>query len=160
MRRRPPRSTRTDTLVPYTTLVRSEGPAVNGTVKGLDWLAERGERLDPCIVGEPTNPAAMGEMIKIGRRGSYNGRLTAFGVQGHVAYPAQADNPLHRMLDLLNALVGAPLDAGTAHFQPSSLQVTTVDVGNPTTNLIPAQATAGFNVRFKDRKSTRLNSSH
>src|SRR3546814_5892117 len=81
MRRRPPRSTRTDTLVPYTTLVRSEGPAVNGTVKGLDWLAERGERLDACIVGEPTNPAAMGEMIKIGRRGSYNGRLTAFGVQ-------------------------------------------------------------------------------
>src|SRR3546814_11623792 len=125
MRRRPPRSTRTDTLVPYTTLVRSEGPAVNGTVKVLDWLAKRGERLDACIVGEPTNPSAMGEMIKIGRRGSYNGRLTAFGVQGHVAYPAQADNPVHRLLALLDALVGAPLDAGTAPFQPSDPPATT-----------------------------------
>mgnify|MGYP005818033939 CR=1 FL=1 len=130
-----------------------EGPAINGTIKVLRWLAERGERLDACIVGEPTNPARMGEMIKIGRRGSYNGRLKAFGVQGHVAYPDQADNPVHRMIRLLDALVSPPLDQGTEHFQPSGLQVTTVDVGNPTTNLIPATVNAGFNVRFNDRWS-------
>ena len=127
-----------------------EGPAINGTIKVLKWLADRGERLDACVVGEPTNPAAIGEMIKIGRRGSYNAKLTAFGVQGHVAYPDQADNPVHRLVRMLDALIGEPLDAGNAHFQPSSLQVTTVDVGNPTTNLIPAQASAGFNVRFND----------
>ncbi|MFN4088947.1 MAG: succinyl-diaminopimelate desuccinylase [Alphaproteobacteria bacterium] len=127
-----------------------EGPAINGTPKLLRWLSERGERLDACIVGEPTNPGAMGQMIKIGRRGSYNGRLTAFGTQGHVAYPDQADNPVHRMLRLLGTLVEPPLDGGNAHFQPSGLQVTTVDVGNPTTNLIPARVTAGFNVRFND----------
>ncbi|MET4698462.1 succinyl-diaminopimelate desuccinylase [Constrictibacter sp. MBR-5] len=132
-----------------------EGPAVNGTIKVLHWLAERGERLDACIVGEPTNPAEMGEMIKIGRRGSYNGRLKAFGVQGHVAYPDQADNPVHRMIRLLDALVSPPLDQGTEHFQPSGLQVTTVDVGNPTTNLIPATVSAGFNVRFNDLWSGR-----
>lgn len=132
-----------------------EGPAINGTIKVLHWLAERGERLDACIVGEPTNPAEMGEMIKIGRRGSYNGRLKAFGVQGHVAYPDQADNPVHRMIRLLDALVSPPLDQGTEHFQPSGLQVTTVDVGNPTTNLIPATVNAGFNVRFNDLWSGR-----
>ena len=132
-----------------------EGPAINGTIKVLHWLAERGERLDACIVGEPTNPAEMGEMIKIGRRGSYNGRLKAFGVQGHVAYPDQADNPVHRMIRLLDTLVSPPLDQGTEHFQPSGLQVTTVDVGNPTTNLIPASVNAGFNVRFNDLWSGR-----
>ena len=127
-----------------------EGPAINGTKKVLRWLAGRGERLDACIVGEPTNPARFGEMAKIGRRGSLNAKLTVRGVQGHVAYPQDADNPNHRLLRMLNALVAAPLDQGNAHFQPSSLQVTTIDVGNPTTNLIPARATAGFNIRFND----------
>ena len=130
-----------------------EGPAINGTPKMLKWLERRGERLDACIVGEPTNPENLGEMIKIGRRGSLNARLTAFGVQGHVAYPHQADNPVHRLVRMLAALIETPLDEGTAHFEPSSLQVTTTDVGNPTTNLIPGKASAGFNIRFNDLHS-------
>jgi len=125
-----------------------EGPSVNGTKKMLPALQARGERFDACIVGEPTNPAAMGEMIKIGRRGSLNAKLTVRGVQGHVAYPERADNPVHAMLPFLDALVAEPLDGGHPHFPPSSLQVTSVDVGNATTNLIPAKAEARFNVRF------------
>lgn len=127
-----------------------EGPAINGTPKLLGWLAERGERIDHCLVGEPTNPERFGEMAKIGRRGSLNGRIVVEGVQGHVAYPDRADNPVHKMVALLHALVTDPLDAGSDHFQPSGLQVTSVDVGNPTTNLIPASAAARFNVRFND----------
>lgn len=130
-----------------------EGPATNGTPKLLRWLAERGERLDACLVGEPTSAEAFGDMVKIGRRGSLNARLTAFGAQGHVAYPQQADNPVHRLVRMLAALIETPLDSGTAHFEPSSLQLTTIDVGNPTTNLIPAKATAGFNIRFNDAHS-------
>ncbi|MEL0089829.1 MAG: succinyl-diaminopimelate desuccinylase [Rhodospirillales bacterium] len=125
-----------------------EGPSVNGTKKMLEVLAGRGERFDACIVGEPTNPAQMGEMIKIGRRGSLNALLTVRGVQGHVAYPERADNPIHGLLPLLNALSERPLDAGHPHFPASSLQLTSVDVGNLTTNLIPAKAEARFNVRF------------
>jgi succinyl-diaminopimelate desuccinylase len=125
-----------------------EGPSVNGTKKMLEVLAGRGERFDACIVGEPTNPAQMGEMIKIGRRGSLNALLTVRGVQGHVAYPERADNPIHGLLPLLNALAARPLDAGHPHFPASSLQLTSVDVGNLTTNLIPAKAEARFNVRF------------
>jgi len=127
-----------------------EGTAVNGTKKALKWLVENGERIDLCIVGEPTNPTRVGEAIKIGRRGSLNAKLTVRGTQGHVAYPHLADNPLPRLARMLVALTEAPLDAGTDHFQPSALALTTIDVGNPTVNLIPAEGSAGFNIRFND----------
>jgi succinyl-diaminopimelate desuccinylase len=130
-----------------------EGPAVDGTVKVLDWLAAREEKLDACLVGEPTNPRRLGEMIKIGRRGSLNARLRVVGTQGHAAYPDLADNPIPRLLDLLRRLTAHPLDDGTDHFQPSTLTLTTVDVGNPATNVIPAEARAAFNIRFNDRHS-------
>jgi succinyl-diaminopimelate desuccinylase len=130
-----------------------EGPAVDGTVKVLDWLAARGERLDCCIVGEPTNPKKLGDMMKIGRRGSLNCRLTVFGTQGHSAYPQLADNPIPRLLEILRRLTEKPLDEGTPHFQASTLALTTVDVGNPATNVIPAEARAGFNIRFNDLHS-------
>ena len=128
-----------------------EGPAINGTRKVLDWLADRGETLDVCLVGEPTNPETVGEMVKIGRRGSLNGRLRVTGRQGHVAYPLLADNPLPRLVVLLDALLALELDRGTDHFQPSRLELTTIDVGNEATNVIPGTATARFNVRFNDR---------
>jgi succinyl-diaminopimelate desuccinylase len=127
-----------------------EGVAVNGTRKVLDWLRARGEILDACVVGEPTSATALGDMIKIGRRGSMTGRLTVNGVQGHVAYPHLADNAAHRLVDLLHALTAAPLDGGTEHFQASGLQVTTIDIGNPVTNVIPGVARATFNIRFND----------
>jgi succinyl-diaminopimelate desuccinylase len=127
-----------------------EGPAVNGTAKLLDWARARGERFDHCILGEPTNPQALGDMIKIGRRGSLTGRLVVHGKQGHVAYPQLADNPIMGMVRLLAALKTEPLDAGTAHFDASNLEVTTVDVGNAATNVIPMEARARFNIRFND----------
>jgi succinyl-diaminopimelate desuccinylase len=127
-----------------------EGPAVNGTVKLLDWAKARGERFDHCILGEPTNPDQLGDMIKIGRRGSLTGKLTVHGKQGHVAYPHLADNPIRGMLRLLDALMGAPLDGGTEHFDASNLEVTTIDVANPASNVIPAEARATFNIRFND----------
>jgi succinyl-diaminopimelate desuccinylase len=127
-----------------------EGPAVNGTVKLLAWADRRGERFDHCLLGEPTNPAAMSDMIKIGRRGSLTGKLIVQGVQGHVGYPHLAQNPIRGMVRLLAGLEATPLDAGTEHFDPSNLEVTTVDVGNPATNVIPAQAKAVFNIRFND----------
>jgi succinyl-diaminopimelate desuccinylase len=130
-----------------------EGPAINGTKPVLEWLRARGERLDACLVGEPTNPTRLGEMIKIGRRGSLTGRLTVRGVQGHVAYPHLADNPVHRLIKMLTRVTERPLDDGTAHFQPSTLQVSTVDVGNSATNVIPGEARACFNIRFNDRHS-------
>jgi succinyl-diaminopimelate desuccinylase len=132
-----------------------EGPAINGTVKVLDWMAARGERPDACLVGEPTNPTALGEMIKIGRRGSVNFRLEVTGAQGHVAYPHLADNPIPRLVRILAALDAWVLDTGTEHFQPSSLVITSVDVGNPATNVIPARASAAFNVRFNDLHTAR-----
>ncbi len=127
-----------------------EGPAVNGTVKLLAWARERGERFDHCVLGEPTNPDALGDMIKIGRRGSLTGRLVVHGRQGHVAYPHLAENPIPGLVRLVAALGAEPLDGGTAHFDASNLEVTTVDVGNTATNVIPAQARAAFNIRFND----------
>lgn len=127
-----------------------EGPAVNGTAKMLPWLAARGERLDACLVGEPTSRHALGDTVKVGRRGSLNAVLRVDGVQGHAAYPEHADNPIPRLVRMLAALDGEWLDHGTAYFQPSHLTVTSVDVGNPATNVIPARATAQFNVRFND----------
>jgi len=128
-----------------------EGPAVNGTRKVLEWLAERGEILDACVVGEPTSAVALGDMIKIGRRGSLTGRLTVHGVQGHTAYPHLADNAAHRLVAILHALTTTELDQGSEHFQPSTLQVATIDIGNPVANVIPASARAVFNIRFNDR---------
>ncbi len=128
-----------------------EGPAVNGTKPALDWVRARGERIDACIVGEPTNPKVLGEMIKIGRRGSLTGRLTVHGVQGHIAYPQLADNPVNRLVRMLGAALDEPLDRGNAHFQPSSLQLASIDVGNPASNVIPAQARAVFNIRFNNQ---------
>ncbi|HEX8168001.1 MAG TPA: succinyl-diaminopimelate desuccinylase [Beijerinckiaceae bacterium] len=130
-----------------------EGPAVNGTVKLLDWAKARGERFDHCILGEPTNPEKLGDMVKIGRRGSLTGHLTVHGRQGHVAYPQLAENPIGGMVRLLAALKAEPLDKGTEAFDASNLEVTTVDVGNPASNVIPMEARATFNVRFNDRWS-------
>jgi succinyl-diaminopimelate desuccinylase len=127
-----------------------EGPSINGTSKLLDWAAARGERWDAAIVGEPTNPAEIGDQVKIGRRGSLSGTITVHGVQGHVAYPHLADNPLRALVPMLEALLHPPFDAGTPEFQPTNLEVTTVDVGNPALNVIPGRATASFNVRFGD----------
>ncbi|MGH1569324.1 succinyl-diaminopimelate desuccinylase [Methylobacterium sp. P31] len=127
-----------------------EGPAVNGTVKLLDWVRARGERFDHCLLGEPTNPGRLGEMIKIGRRGSLTAKLTVLGRQGHVAYPHKAENPIPGLLRLASALIADPLDGGTAHFDASNLEFTTIDVGNPATNVIPATARATFNLRFND----------
>lgn len=127
-----------------------EGPSINGTVKLLDWCAAAGEHFDAAIVGEPTNPDVLGEMVKIGRRGSFSGLVTVEGRQGHVAYPHRADNPIPHLLRLAHALIDPPLDAGSSHFQPSNLELTSVDVGNPTTNVIPGTAELRFNVRFND----------
>ena len=127
-----------------------EGVAINGTKKVLGWLKARGEAIDACVVGEPTSATQLGDMIKIGRRGSMTGRLAVEGVQGHVAYPHLADNAAHRLVALLAGLTARPLDDGTAHFQKSGLQVTTIDIGNPATNVIPGAARATFNIRFKD----------
>ena len=127
-----------------------EGIAVNGTIKLLRWAAERGETFDHCILGEPTNPNALGDMIKIGRRGSQNGTLIVTGTSGHVAYPALADNPVRGIVTIMSALMAEPLDAGSAHFDPSNLEFTSVDVGNPTVNVIPGEARARFNIRYND----------
>lgn len=127
-----------------------EGPSRDGTTAILDWMRDAGERMEVCIVGEPSNPEHMGEMIKIGRRGSLTARITAHGKQGHVAYPHRALNPLHGLIRLLDGLTAQPLDQGTAHFDPSGLQVTTIDCGNPASNVVPAQASATLNIRFND----------
>ncbi|MDA5192950.1 succinyl-diaminopimelate desuccinylase [Govanella unica] len=128
-----------------------EGVAINGTRKMLDWLKARGEVLDACVVGEPTNPRLFGEMIKIGRRGSLNAEITVIGAQGHVAYPHLSDNPIPRMLKILTALNERKLDDGTDHFDPSNLEVVSIDVGNTAANIIPAAVTARLNIRFNDR---------
>jgi len=127
-----------------------EGVAVNGTVKLLRWAAARGEKFDHCILGEPTNPKELGDMVKIGRRGSLNGTLIVTGAEGHVAYPALADNPVRRIVAIMAAVMAEPLDAGSAHFDPSNLEFTSVDVGNKTVNVIPPEARARFNIRFND----------
>ncbi|GAN60465.1 succinyl-diaminopimelate desuccinylase [Acetobacter cibinongensis] len=127
-----------------------EGPATYGTQKVLEWMAQENQIPDYCVVGEPTNPRTMGDMVKIGRRGSLNAHIVVQGVQGHVAYPHRADNPVHRLLSVLDALRAQPLDKGSDWFEPSSLQVTSVDVGNTATNVIPAKAEARLNIRFND----------
>jgi succinyl-diaminopimelate desuccinylase len=131
-----------------------EGISINGTCKVLGWLQEQGEILDACVVGEPTSAKQLGDMIKIGRRGSLSGTVTVTGVQGHTAYPHLADNPIHRMVRGLHALTAEPLDNGTEHFQASTLQITTTDVGNPASNVIPGEATATFNIRYNDHWSS------
>ncbi len=127
-----------------------EGPSINGTRKMLDWLTQQGEVIDDCVVGEPTNTDALGDTIKIGRRGSVNGTITMTGTQGHVAYPHLADNPVPRLAAMVHHLSTSKLDEGSTHFQPSNLAMTSFDVGNSATNIIPAQATARFNIRYND----------
>ena len=127
-----------------------EGPAVNGTKKVLAWMEEANLVPDHCLVGEPSNPSVLGEMIKIGRRGSLTGHLTVTGQQGHVAYPHLAANPVKGIVTALAKLYETPLDSGSTHFSPSNLEVTSIDVGNPATNMIPASAEARFNIRFND----------
>jgi succinyl-diaminopimelate desuccinylase len=127
-----------------------EAAAINGTRKLLDWLAARGETLDLCVVGEPTSAKKLGDMVKIGRRGSLNGFLTVAGISGHTANPHLADNAAHRLLKLLGALLEAPIDRGNERFPPTDLQISTIDIGNPTTNVIPGTARAVFNIRFND----------
>jgi succinyl-diaminopimelate desuccinylase len=130
-----------------------EGPAVDGTVRVLEWMAANHEIPDFCIVGEPTCPVKLGDMVKIGRRGSLNAKITVHGTQGHVAYPHRADNPVHRLVRAAAALTAAPLDAGNDWFEPSSLQFTSLDVGNTVTNVIPAVARAMLNIRFNSDHS-------
>jgi len=127
-----------------------EGPAVNGTVKLLDWALAKGERFDHCILGESTSVEAVGDTIKHGRRGSLNGRITIKGRQGHAAYPHIADNPVRALAPVLTALFSPPLDQGNADFEPTNLEVVSVDVGNPTFNVIPGEARLTFNIRFND----------
>jgi succinyl-diaminopimelate desuccinylase len=127
-----------------------EGIAVNGTVKLLKWAAERGEAFDHCVLGEPSNAAAIGDTIKVGRRGSLNGTLVITGKQGHVAYPERADNPVRGLVTLMSALMASPLDQGSAQFSASNLEFTSIDIGNPVVNLIPGEARARFNIRFND----------
>ena len=128
-----------------------EGPATFGTVPLLAWMAEHGHVPDLCLVGEPTSSVTVGDTIKIGRRGSMNIWLTVDGVQGHVAYPDRADNPVTRLVAILGELKARVLDTGTAAFQPSNLEVTDIAVGNAANNVIPGAASARFNIRFNDR---------
>jgi succinyl-diaminopimelate desuccinylase len=130
-----------------------EGLARDGTARVLEWMAANGQIPDFCLVGEPTSVEALGDTIKIGRRGSLNAAIIVRGIQGHAAYPQRADNPVHRLVRVLAELTAEPLDNGTEWFEPSSLQVTSIDVGNAATNVIPGTATAKLNVRFNDRHS-------
>ena len=128
-----------------------EGPSINGTKKVLEWLEKQGEKIDFCIVGEPTSRETLGDMLKIGRRGTFTGRISVTGKQGHVAYPHLADNPVPKLLSLLKTIDDLELDKGTAHFQPSNLEIVNIDIGNKAENVIPAAARAIFNVRFNDQ---------
>src|SRR5919201_5425041 len=127
-----------------------EGIAVNGTVKLVQWAAERGEPFDHCVLGEPSNAETIGDTIKVGRRGSLNGTLVVTGKQGHVAYPERAENPVRGLVALMSALMAGPLDHGSARFDASNLEFTSIDIGNPVVNLIPGEARARFNIRFND----------
>jgi succinyl-diaminopimelate desuccinylase len=131
-----------------------EGDATDGTVAILDWMAAQGEAMSVCLVGEPTCPERMGDMMKIGRRGSMTALLTATGVQGHSAYPHRAKNPVHALARLVDRLANHRLDDGTDHFDPSTLAVVTFDTGNPATNVIPATCRATVNIRFNDAHSS------
>ncbi|HRV61752.1 MAG TPA: succinyl-diaminopimelate desuccinylase [Albidovulum sp.] len=144
------RDTPPDGAIILTITGDEEGPARDGTVALLDWMRSNGEAMTACLVGEPTCPDRMGEMMKIGRRGSMNAVVTAEGVQGHSAYPHRAKNPLHALVRLLDRLASEPLDEGTEHFDASTLAITSVDTGNPATNVIPARAVARINIRFND----------
>ncbi|MEC5323284.1 succinyl-diaminopimelate desuccinylase [Aurantimonas sp. A3-2-R12] len=128
-----------------------EGPAVNGTVKLLEWAKARGEDFNACLVGEPTNREALGDMIKVGRRGSLSAEVLVTGRQGHVAYPHLADNPVRAVVAIAEVLMAEPLDAGSERFPASNLEITSIDTGNPSVNVIPARARLFFNVRFSDR---------
>jgi succinyl-diaminopimelate desuccinylase len=136
-----------------------EGEAVNGTVKLLEWLKDRGERIDHCVVGEPTSVGRAGDTLKIGRRGSINFKVTVTGSQGHVGYPQKAKNPIPVLAELVTQLASHKLDKGTEHFDPSTLAFTSMDVGNDATNVIPGEARAAFNIRFND-KHTPENLAH
>ncbi len=127
-----------------------EGIAVNGSPKLLKWAAAHGETFDHCVLGEPGNVDALGDTIKLGRRGSQNGVLVVTGKMGHVAYPHRADNPVRGLVKLMGALMDEPLDKGSHKFDPSNLEFTSIDIGNPTVNLIPGEARARFNIRFND----------
>jgi succinyl-diaminopimelate desuccinylase len=127
-----------------------EGPSINGTMKILDWLKSRDEVVDACLVGEPSNPAALGDEIRIGRRGSLNVEVNVHGKQGHSAYPQIADNPVPKLARIIDRLATAKLDDGTPDFQPSNLQVTVISVPNTATNVIPGKAVAKFNIRYND----------
>jgi succinyl-diaminopimelate desuccinylase len=127
-----------------------EGPSINGTVKVLEWMKQNGERMDACVVGEPSSLETVGDELKIGRRGSLNGELVVHGKQGHAAYPRSADNPVPKLARMIDRLSSAPLDNGTAHFEPSSLEVTVISVNNTATNVIPSEARAKLNIRYND----------
>jgi succinyl-diaminopimelate desuccinylase len=128
-----------------------EGVAINGTVKLLEWLKARGEKIDHCVVGEPTSVGQAGDTLKIGRRGSINFKVTVTGAQGHVGYPQKAKNPIPVLAELVTQLATHRLDKGNDHFDPSTLAFTSMDVGNDTTNVIPGEARAAFNIRFNDK---------
>ena len=147
------RETPPDGAVIVTITGDEEGAGRDGTLALLDWMAQNDERMSDCLVGEPSNPDRMGEMIKIGRRGSITLHLAAHGLQGHAAYPHRVRNPLHALTRLLNDLITTPLDHGTEHFDPSGLQVTTIDCGNPASNVVPEKARAVLNIRFNDLHS-------
>ena len=130
-----------------------EGPAINGTIKVLDWMSKNNELIDACIVGEPTNPDHLGQMIKIGRRGSFTGWLTVTGVQGHTAYPHLAENPLSKLIKMLEPLAEEQLDQGTEYFPPTTVAISSIDTGNSATNVIPQKVTASLNIRFNDSRT-------
>ncbi len=131
-----------------------EGAAINGTKKVVEYLKKRKEKIDFCLVGEPTNPSKLGEMIKIGRRGSMNGRLTITGVQGHVAYPHRANNPSTALVQILKLIKDMKFDQGTKDFQPTNLEITKININNTADNVIPGIATATFNIRFNNKHSS------
>ena len=131
-----------------------EGVAINGTKKVVEYLKKRKERIDFCLVGEPTNPNKLGEMIKIGRRGSMNGRLSVIGIQGHVAYPHRANNPSTALVQILKELKEIKFDKGTKNFQPTNLEVTKINIENTADNVIPGLANATFNIRFNNKHSS------
>lgn len=147
------RQTPPDGAVILTITGDEEGPSVDGTQALLEWMAGAGERMTHCLVGEPTCPETLGDMMKIGRRGSLTAWFTAHGVQGHSAYPHRAKNPMSALVKLMARLEAEPLDQGTAHFDASTLAITTIDCGNPATNVIPARGSATVNIRFNDAHS-------
>lgn len=144
------RDTPPDGSIVITITGDEEGDAIDGTTAILDWMSANGETMDHCLVGEPTSPDTMGQMMKIGRRGSLTAFFTATGIQGHSAYPHRANNPLTAMVRLMDYLAQHELDKGTEHFDASTLAITTIDTGNPATNVIPAQCRATVNIRFND----------